>query len=1084
MGTSMVRSGSRPGSARLALALAIAGALALVAIPLTSPAASAAPTSCQDRWINPQGGPWSTAANWSSGVPTGSETACVEIPLSAPVTAPDVSVSSLVIGQPAGATGSATVAFRGTTSVSGTISVLATGTVTAANTLELAGGSFVDDGTFATSANLSLKGDGAFTVGSSGLFQASTSDQVLLEGPGSFTNEGAVVVEANGSLYMDPSPESMTFDNVAGVFADEGGDVQVQSDATFVEGSGSVVGAAGTNAATPAIRVLGGTLDLTGSGRSSFEVANGTLEGTIGAQQAVEVLGTVTTTGAVMNDGTVLAPAGGTLNIAPASSLTNDGLIAVRSAQFNLDGTLINGTAATLALASQLVLNGPYDLTNDGTISIAPSGDVLATFTSGIAAAIDNASGTIADGVQGNGGFVVDQGVTFTEGSGTTSGGDVEVEGALDLDGTGTANFVVSDGSIDGDVAAGQSVTFQGTDSAASSFQNDGQVDLRGATLNLPAGGTLTNDAELGLTGGQSTLNGNVTNSLLGTMTISDGTELVDSSAGSIVDNAGQLYLLNQDSIYDAAGVAFVNTGDLRFGVIGGSWGGSGLHADIEAAGSAPQSVELGGSLEPVFPEGEPPNDVTLPSQWVSGDGATIAYTVAQVPSTTSAPFNTITCGASTQPSFGLSCTDEGGLDAIQLTDLAPGLVPTNVSLQSSAPSISGPCGAPACPDSSYGQSVTLTATVAAEYGSAPPTGTVTFFDGPYPIGSSSVVTSGGATTATLTTATLAVGTHEFAAVYSGSSSDVAGNSSQLEEAVATQTPTVALTAPSSTFVGAPTELVATVSPAAPAPSTPTGIVAFFEGSDLLGFAPVATGDGGATATLSTTSLGVGASDSITALYEGDPSFAAATSSSSTVSVGVSGFLRVLPTGPGSGSVHGGGIVCPSTCTALDAQGASAVLTATPASGSSFAGWSGAGCAGRGACHPALGGVATVTAAFVPSATHLKAALAAQIAPKGAAARLRAIVKADGYAYRGFRLLEPGTATVTWTRVHDHSTTTIASGRLALAGAGTGVLTVDLSPAGKELLSDVTSVGLKVTGTFKPTASAAVGLSLSVTLHR
>lgn len=571
MGTSMVRSGSRLGSARLAIALAIAGALALVAIPLTSPAASAAPTSCQDRWINPQGGPWSTAANWSSGVPTGSETACVEIPLSAPVTAPDVSVSSLVIGQPAGATGSATVAFSGTTSVSGTISVLATGIVTAANTLELAGGSFVDDGTVATSANLTLKGDGTFTVGSSGLFQASTSDQVLLEGPGSFTNEGAVVVEPNGSLYMDPSPESMTFDNVAGVFADEGGDVQVQSDATFVEGSGSVVGAAGTNGATPAIRVLGGTLDLTGSGRSSFEVANGTLEGTIGAQQAVEVLGTVTTTGAVMNDGTMLAPAGGTLNIAPASPLTNDGLIAVRSAQFNLEGTLVIGAAGTLALASQLVLDGPYDLTNDGTISIAPSGDVLATSTAGLAAVIDNASGTIADGVQGNGGFVVDQGVTFTEGSGTTSGGDVEVEGALDLDGTGTANFVVSDGSIDGDVAAGQSVTFQGTDSAASSFKNDGQVDFRGATLHLPAGGTLTNDAELGLTGGQSTLDGNVTNSSLGTMTISDGTELVDSSAGSTVDNAGELYLLNQDSIYDAAGVAFVNTGDLRFGVIGGA---------------------------------------------------------------------------------------------------------------------------------------------------------------------------------------------------------------------------------------------------------------------------------------------------------------------------------------------------------------------------------------------------------------------------------------------------------------------------------------------------------------------------------
>ena len=80
--------------------------------------------------------------------------------------------------------------------------------------------------------------------------------------------------------------------------------------------------------------------------------------------------------------------------------------------------------------------------------------------------------------------------------------------------------------------------------------------------------------------------------------------------------------------------------------------------------------------------------------------------------------------------------------------------------------------------------------------------------------------------------------------------------------------------------------------------------------------------------------------------------------------------LAVTRAGSGSGTVASapGGISCGATCSASFAPGTTVTLTATPTSGSTFAGWSGA-CSGTGGCSVAMDRASSVTATFDSSAT-------------------------------------------------------------------------------------------------------------------
>ena len=76
--------------------------------------------------------------------------------------------------------------------------------------------------------------------------------------------------------------------------------------------------------------------------------------------------------------------------------------------------------------------------------------------------------------------------------------------------------------------------------------------------------------------------------------------------------------------------------------------------------------------------------------------------------------------------------------------------------------------------------------------------------------------------------------------------------------------------------------------------------------------------------------------------------------------------LAVSKSGTGAGTVTSSpaGISCGADCSETYPQGATVTLTATPSTGSTFAGWSGAGCSGTGTCTVTMAADTAVTALF------------------------------------------------------------------------------------------------------------------------
>ena len=228
-------------------------------------------------------------------------------------------------------------------------------------------------------------------------------------------------------------------------------------------------------------------------------------------------------------------------------------------------------------------------------------------------------------------------------------------------------------------------------------------------------------------------------------------------------------------------------------------------------------------------------------------------------------------------------------------TGITVNKVPTTTSLTSSAN------------PSSFNQAVTFTVTVrAATPGVSTVTGTVAFTDGGATLGTATLDSAGAAS---LTASSLASGTHTIIASYSGDANFSASNSAPLSQVVGKMAATATLTSSANPSVfGQNVTFTITVA-AASGSGTPTGAVSLQDGSGTMSTLTLVNSQ----ASFTTSALSPG-SHSITAAYNGDANFNAASSMLlETVSKDAS---LITPSSSANPSVFGQSVVVTATVSA------------------------------------------------------------------------------------------------------------------------------------------------------------------------
>ncbi len=180
--------------------------------------------------------------------------------------------------------------------------------------------------------------------------------------------------------------------------------------------------------------------------------------------------------------------------------------------------------------------------------------------------------------------------------------------------------------------------------------------------------------------------------------------------------------------------------------------------------------------------------------------------------------------------------------------------------------------------------------------------------------------------------------------------------------------------------------------------------------------------------------------------------------------------LMVSKSGTGSGTVSSSpaGINCGSDCSETLADGTSVTLTASPAGGSSFTAWSGAGCSGTSTCTVVMSEARAVTAQFTKQPSNLFPTPKV----KAGASALVSTVRVPG----------PGTLTQRVTRSSTAAAVlTVCKTSVKATNAGTVKLTCKLSAATRAALRK-RSLRVRVKTTFTPTGGLPASKTQAVTL--
>ncbi len=617
-------------------ALVAAGSLvsvSVVAVATATPGGAA--LSCTDNWQGPATGTtdWNaSAANWSSGFPTGTSVVCISEPGTYTVALTgSVSVGALQVG---GATsGTQTLSASGV-STSVTLSLGAASVVAAGGILNLApatngfvwlGGGPV---TVASGGTLSSTGSGnpvylrapvSVSSGGTTTFGAATTQQ---DSNTATSNNGTFTVSPGAAYNINTGSDSFTN---AGTLTVSG--AMTESGGTFTQTSGSIGG-------NPVTITGGAIVDTAGTGAIDVRGSAG-LSGTIPAGQTVTVDGVATSV---------------TLSLSGTSVVDNGNLVLTAA----INGfAMVNGSPVTVASGGTLSASGsgnpvylrsPVTNQTGGTVTLgaattqqdtntATSNNGTFTVSPGAAYNINTGSDSFTNaGTLTVSGAMTESGGTFTQTSGSIGGNPVTITGGAIVDTAGTGAIDVrGSAGLSGTIPAGQTVTVDGVaTSVALTLSGTSVVDngnlvltaaingfamVSGSPLDVASGGTLSSTGSgnpvylrtpVSVSSGGTTTFGaantqqdtNTPTSNSGTVTVSPGAAYNITTGADSFTNAGTLTV---SGAMTESGGTFTQTS----GSIGGNpvtiTGGS----IVDTAGTGALDVRGSAGLSGTIPAGQ-----------------------------------------------------------------------------------------------------------------------------------------------------------------------------------------------------------------------------------------------------------------------------------------------------------------------------------------------------------------------------------------------------------------------------------------------------------------------------------------------
>lgn len=544
----------------------------------TTEAFEVAPPPEVNAWINPAGGAWETASNWSRGsVPTATDTVWIRQSGSYTVTVSTTrTIGKLLVG---GTSGIQTLA-------------LTAGTVTMADTLLLGPTTALSiSGATVNGAGL-VESDGAVTWSggtlSGGVVLRSTSLGLFtISGAAGRTLNGARIEMLGAGLWTDA--QSLNSGGGAVIHVGASGTLELQGDGSYLYNQGGAVAAfenlgvvqrstsAGIATITAnwvndgALEVLSGTLRLGGNGVSTSGSHGVAAGATLEFQSGTKTLGA---SGTVTGEGLVLV-SGGTLNVDGPWALAGQVEVAGGTFRYSAPGgsvssLLVSSGALTgnatgfLTVVDSMAWSGGSLGTGGGTTHVAAGGSL--DLRGSVGRTFNNYNLEIA----GAGSWRDAQ--TLNSGGGAAlrvlAGGTLDVigDGSFLFNQGGAQARLVNQGTITRHTSAG-------TATVSAAWDNDGAADVQTGTLRLAGAGTTTSGA-LDVAAGATVEFSAGAKSLGGASTVT--------GAGRVVVSGGSLAA---NGPWTLAGLVEVAGGTLNYAAASGSV--SGLVVSAGALNSA-----------------------------------------------------------------------------------------------------------------------------------------------------------------------------------------------------------------------------------------------------------------------------------------------------------------------------------------------------------------------------------------------------------------------------------------------------------------------------------------------------------------